>query len=251
MRRRLHDGWWRLVEAFLIAAFGGTLICLVGTGHFLRYLRSEMAIPLVLTGCCLVGLAVWTVVVVCRRPSDSEPDHDHDGHHDHGAVKSLWLLLVPVLIAAVISPPAIGAQLAQRRGPAPVSASDVPALPDIPTSGGGAGAVIGLPMAKYEALAVTRPPEELAGRRFAITGFVINKPDGDGWYLARIRIQCCAADGVPVLVGISGAGPQPDDTWLEVIGTYQRPEQVPYGEVARLFAEEVRPIEEPADPYVY
>ncbi|MFC7623359.1 TIGR03943 family putative permease subunit [Microlunatus sp. GCM10028923] len=263
-KRKSHPGWARLAEAFLILSLGGTLIGIVGTGHYQRYLRSEMAIPLLLTGGCLAALALWTMIVVCLRPRNAEAhdheehadaEHDHDGHdhegHGHGGAWSVWLLLVPVVIVAVISPPAIGAQLAQRRGPAPVSAADAPPLPDVPTSAGGSGQVMGLPMAKYAALAVTRPPEELAGRRFTITGFVINHPQGDGWYLARIRIQCCAADGVPVLVRITGAAPQNDDRWLEVTGTFQPPVVESSGYVARLAAEDVREIPEPADPYVY
>ncbi len=275
-RRGLHQGWWRLVESYLIMALGGTLIGIVWSGHFLRYVRPEMTIPLVVTGACLIGLALWTIVVTCRRraaatqTSDQpvgDPAHDHAGAHDHGShgdhghgdhghgghgpVWSVWLIVVPVLIAALLSPPAIGAQLAQRRGPAQVSTAEAPPLPDVPVTAGSTGEALGLPMGKYVALAMSADEQELTGRRFTVTGFVINRPEGDGWYLARIRIRCCAADGVPLLIRILDAPPQADDGWVEVTGSYLPPERESYGPVARLKFESVLPIEEPDNPYVF
>lgn len=257
MSARSHQGWWRLVESYLILALGGTLIGIVWSGHFLRYVRPEMAIPLVVTGCCLIGLALWTIVVTCRRRAEGVDDHEghddhgHGGHGDHGPVWSVWLIVVPVLIAAVISPPAIGAQLAQRRGPAQVSAADAPPLPDVPVPAGSAGEAVGLPMGKYVALAMSAEEHELAGRRFTVTGFVINRPDGDGWYVARIRIRCCAADGVPLMIRVIDPPPQADDGWVELTGTYLPPVREKYGMITQLKFDSVRPIEEPENPYVF
>ncbi len=260
MSRRLHQGWWRLVESYLILALGGTLIGVVWSRHFLRYVRPEMAIPLVVTGGCLIGLALWTIAVTCRRQrvADDHEGHGHGGHGhgghghgDHGPVWSVWLIVVPVLIAALISPPAIGAQLAQRRGPAQLSAAEAPPLPDVPVPAGSGGEALGLPMGKYVALAMSAEEGELAGRRFTVIGFVVNRPKVDGWYLARVRIRCCAADGVPLLIRIVDPPPQADDGWVEVTGTYLPPERESFGMITKLRFESLRPTEEPENPYVF
>jgi uncharacterized repeat protein (TIGR03943 family) len=54
-----------------------------------------------------------------------------------------------------------------------------------------------------------------------LTGFVTPGPDGQPM-LARIVLTCCAADGRPIKVGLTGGTPVTvqDDTWVKVIGVY-------------------------------
>lgn len=248
---RLHGGWWRLVEAYLIMAFGATLIAIVWSGHYLRYVRPELAFPLILTGASLLALGVWTLVVTCRRPVATEPSGGHD--HHHGTMWSVWLIIVPVLVAALISPPAIGAQLAQRRDQAPVpmpersSGTSTTQPPRVST-----GEVEALPMNKYVLRAFIDEEAELAGRRFRVGGFVINQGEQADWYVARIRIRCCAADAVPMKVGIVGElPPYPDDTWVEVTGSYLPVVRESDGPIARLRFEEVREVKAPENPYIF
>jgi uncharacterized repeat protein (TIGR03943 family) len=105
----------------------------------------------------------------------------------------------------------------------------------------------------YASRAVWDSGASLTDRRVRVTGFVSPRPGG-GTYLTRMVLTCCAADGRPVKVGLSGqtpAGLDPD-TWVEVVGRYDprtdkdraNDETIPYLEV-----ESVRVVEEPVQPY--
>ncbi|GAA3351745.1 hypothetical protein GCM10020358_82640 [Amorphoplanes nipponensis] len=139
--------------------------------------------------------------------------HDeHGGHHHEPRVG--WLLLLPVLGLLLVAPPALGSDAAGQAGTvltAPGADSDYPTLP--------AGDPVDLGLLDYASRAVFDGGRSLTGRTLRLTGFVTPGPDGQPM-LARMVMSCCAADGRPIKVALSGDVPAavPADTWIQVVG---------------------------------
>jgi uncharacterized repeat protein (TIGR03943 family) len=168
-----------------------------------------------------------------------------DDGHGHSGPRVAWLLVVPVFAIFLIGPPALGSYAASRGGTSVAKQSDYAPLP--------AGDPVTLPVLDYASRAVWDRGASLGDRRVRLTGFVSPRPGG-GVYLTRMILTCCAADGRPVKVGLSGdvPGPLPADTWIEVTGRYDERvdkdrannESIPY-----LRAESIREVAQPTQPY--
>jgi uncharacterized repeat protein (TIGR03943 family) len=157
-----------------------------------------------------------------------------------------WLLVVPVFAIFLVGPPALGSFAASRGGTSVAKQSQYAPLPS--------GDPVALPVLDYASRAVWDRGASLTDRRVRLTGFVSPRPGG-GVYLTRMILTCCAADGRPVKVGLSGAAVPaglPADTWIEVTGRYDpkvdkdraNNETIPY-----LEAESVREVTQPTQPY--
>jgi uncharacterized repeat protein (TIGR03943 family) len=176
------------------------------------------------------------------RPDDAQP---HEDGHDRSRVG--WLLLVPALALLVFSPPALGSFQATRNGTALSigSTSDFAPLP--------AGDPVRVTLLDYASRAVFDQGRSLNGRTVLLTGFVITGPHGEP-YLARMFVGCCAADGRPVKIGLTGdlPGDLIPETWIEVTGTYtdQADRDLVNGEVIPyVSAVAVHAIQPPQEPY--
>ncbi|GIF03928.1 TIGR03943 family putative permease subunit [Actinoplanes siamensis] len=173
--------------------------------------------------------------------------HDHDNGHGHGHHEPRvgWLLLLPVLGLLLISPPALGSFAANQAGSVgPAAASDYPPLP--------AGDPVELSLLDYASRAVFDGGRSLAGRDVKLTGFITPGPDGKPM-LARIVLTCCAADGRPIKVGLTGAPiDAPPDAWVEVVGVYRGEvgsDPVNKAQVAYLDIKSWQEIDQPKQPY--
>jgi len=127
-----------------------------------------------------------------------------------------WLLILPVLGLLLVAPPALGSYAAGQAGSvlsAQNAESDYPPLPE--------GDPVPLSMLDYASRAVFDEGKSLTGRNLQLTGFITPGPDGK-LMLARIILSCCAADGRPIKVGLSGNAPTgvAADTWVQIDGTY-------------------------------
>lgn len=208
------------------------------TDLHLRYVKPEMQPLVVLTGLGLVLAGALGVLRTIRSEADEE--------HDHPAPAAAWLLVLPLLVMGSLSPPALGAYTAARAD----TTIEVPtfSLPPLPEPRDGA---VDLTLTDYYSH-VLYDAEVLRGATIRLTGFA-TPVDGE-WYLTRMALSCCAADGRPVKVLADGAGSRPvpaADTWLEVIGTYSSP-RVPAGGTASVPAfrvQQLRQVPPPADPY--
>lgn len=171
-----------------------------------------------------------------RQEFDHHPEDDaplvHAHGHDHGGNGPAvgWALLLPVAVVALISPPALGADAAQRQitsaGPrvveTPAGGYEVSPLPE--------GDPSEVNVAIFQEHAWFGNKEDLAQRDVAMTGFVVPAEDGDGWYVARMTIACCAADALAIRVKITGQPAPPTDSWVRVVGKYV-PEENPSSNV--------------------
>jgi uncharacterized repeat protein (TIGR03943 family) len=251
----------RDAQAAVLLLVGATLVKISVTGAYVRYVKPGLLPLLLAAGVVLMTVAVVTLWRAVRAPApgphpanaddeyDAEADADHDGghEHDHGRSRVGWLLVVPTLALLLFAPPALGAYQADRNGTALSRGadSDYATLP--------AGDPVRLPLLEYAARAVFDQGRSLAGRRVALTGFVLAGPDGRP-YLTRLVVGCCAADARPVKIGLTGDVPSDlvPDQWLEVEGVYsERMVRDPVNGEAIPFVSVVtsREIAAPAEPY--
>ncbi|GIL25358.1 TIGR03943 family putative permease subunit [Actinocatenispora comari] len=190
----------RHVEAVLLLLVGGTLIKLVATGGYLRYVRPAMAPLLVCSGVVLIAVGAGSFARIRR-------DHAHGGPVG-------WLLLVPILLILVAPPPTVDTFGAARSGTAvsrPTGRfAPLPSTDPAP-----------LTLTDYAARALYGHGSTLRTRRVLLTGFVTRGAPGQE-YLTRMVITCCAADARPVKVRMAGRIPADlaADAWLSVIGRY-------------------------------
>jgi uncharacterized repeat protein (TIGR03943 family) len=170
----------------------------------------------------------------------TEDAQDPDGH-SHGAIPNVaWLLLLPGLVTFVISPPPLGAYLAERR------ANDVTNATAVTTELGGAKIV---PVRVEEFVwRAQADPDSLQGRSVKMTGFVSYDND-DNWYVTRMSISCCAADAVAFRVRVDEAETPERDQWVTVTGVWVEGSGATPRDPPALVADDVTPADPPKNTY--
>jgi putative membrane protein len=230
--------------AVVLLLLGGITARICLTGDYLRYVKPGM-LPLLVAAAVML-LAIGSATLWYHVRQRSRPDnHTDDGHHAHEPGVA-WLLLIPVLVLAVLAPPAIGADAAARAGTALAEpAGDFPPLAE--------GDPTPLALRDYASRAVFDDGRTLGDRHIKLTGFVTIGPHGET-ILTRMILTCCAADARPIKVGLRGAVPTgiTANTWLDAIGTYtpyRITDAVNSGIIPFLDATTVTETQQPDDPY--
>lgn len=238
-------------QAVIMLLLGGAIVRIGLTGQYLRYVKHGLQPFLLVAGVLLVAAAVMTLWYDWRaKPTAHDHDHDEDDDdgHGHSEPRVGWLLILPVLGLLLVAPPALGSYAAGKAGSvlsAQSSQSDYPPLP--------AGDPVPVTLLDYASRAVFDAGKSLTGRTVQLTGFVTPGPDGQPM-LARIVLTCCAADGRPIKVGLTGAVPKsvPADTWVKVVGVYTpRTEKDPvnHAQVPYVLVKTWTGTTEPKNPY--
>ncbi|MBO4161335.1 TIGR03943 family putative permease subunit [Micromonospora antibiotica] len=205
----------RGTQAVVLVFLGSAILRASLTDLYLRYVKQGLRPFLVAAGLLLVITALVALAQELRhlnRPED-QPDDDGHGHGGSGPAVG-WLLLLPALALLFVVPPALGADTAARAGSALTDDRDA-AFPPLPP-----GDPAELPLLEYGYRAVYDHGRTLQDRRIQLTGFLVPGPDGEP-LLARIMLSCCAADGIPVKVGLRGDVPEgPANTWVRSTGRW-------------------------------
>jgi uncharacterized repeat protein (TIGR03943 family) len=228
----------RQAQAVVLVLFGGAILKASLTDLYLRYVQAALQPFLIASGVLLVLAAAATLWYDLRgRPEE---------HHHHHEPRVGWLLVLPVLGLLLIAPPALGSYTAEQSGTVQAGAeSDYPPLP------GGDPAPVGL--LDYASRVIYDEGRSLTGRRLQLTGFVAGG-DGGVPMLARIVVSCCAADGRPIKVGLTGGPPVdlPAGTWVQVTGRYtdkRGKDPVNQADIAFLEVEQWQPVSAPKQQY--
>jgi uncharacterized repeat protein (TIGR03943 family) len=225
----------RDTQHVLLVLLGGALLRIAADDTYLRYVRPPHRWLLLAAGAVIVVLAIVGLV----RDRTGPPAHEHGGH-------SPWLLLVPVLVIALVTPPALGADSVGRAGARNAAVQDSDVFGPLPP-----GDPAELSVAEFVQRAVWDTTGALAGREVQLTGFVVRR--GAATELARLTIACCAADARPNRVRLVGDVNDPEpDTWLQVQGVLQEGSATEAtGHVPALTVTSARTIPPPPDPYEY
>jgi uncharacterized repeat protein (TIGR03943 family) len=211
----------RQAQAVVMVLLGAVIVKASVTDAYLRYVKHGLRPLLIVGGLLLVAmgaLALWyeirDLARPVSRPHDGVDEHEHE--HGHREPRVAWLLVLPVVALLLVAPPALGSYTAAQSGSmltAQNASSDYGPLPP--------GDPVELGLLDYASRAVFDQGRSLTGRHLLLSGFITPGPQGQPM-LARIVVACCAADGRPIKVGLSGnvpAGVSPN-SWIQVIGTY-------------------------------
>ncbi|MET8158744.1 TIGR03943 family protein [Sphaerisporangium sp. NPDC005289] len=234
-----------MAQNLVLALVGGALLRVSALSTaYLNYVRPGFRAPLVAAGVILFALGVFGLVQEWRRPYPPSGEAA-TRRRSHGP-RVAWLLCLPIVAVFLINPPALGSFAAARdQTPQPRPAP------------GGYGALAGdaptaMPVGEFIGRAWSDGGRTLAGRRVKLTGFAVPSGNKGQWYLARMRLRCCAADAFPLKVAVLGVPAPRPDTWVEVTGawvpvTYDR---LPKGTAApALTATALAKVARPAEPY--
>lgn len=223
----------RDVQDTTLALVGGTVLAVGISDVHLRYVKPGMQWLLIVAGALLLVIGLRDV----SRRREGEPEHP--------APRTAWLLMLPVLVMALVTPGALGSFSADRSPSRPPPLTD--GFPALRADRDGA---VDLSLSSFTAR-VAYAQNSLAGRRVRLVGFV--SPQDQGWAITRVQLSCCAADGRPIRVRALGdraqAAPE-RDTWVEVVGTAGALQGGDGGEVtAGLEIEQMTAVDAPARPY--
>jgi uncharacterized repeat protein (TIGR03943 family) len=194
--------------------FGGAVLKAGLTDIHLRYVKAALQPFLIGTGVLLVVAAAMTLVHHLRPgPAETSADGHAHTHHEPGVG---WLLILPVVGLLLVTPPALGSYAAGQSGSALAGAQAEAKFGPLPP-----GDPVALSLMGYATRAVFDSGRTLTGRQVRLIGFVTAGPDGQP-VLTRMAMACCAADGRPIKVGLTGdiRVDAPADTWIQVVGTY-------------------------------
>ncbi|MFT4265033.1 MAG: TIGR03943 family protein [Nocardioides sp.] len=223
----------RRTQGLVVALLAAVLLRLAWSGEYLRFVLPWMRWPIVGAGLVLALMALGPAL--SRGPEGERVPW------------STWLLLAPTIVVFAVSPPPLGAYLAEHR-PSQAAAEPATALPPalviLPDTGSGPRS-IGVDDLTWDA-AQDDDPMQLTGVPLTMDGFVSGT--GDAWYLTRLVIFCCAADAVVERVEIRGAPAPARNRWVRVTGTWV-PQTGRNGTDPVLEASEVTRIPTPKDPY--
>ncbi|MBO7941049.1 TIGR03943 family putative permease subunit [Streptomyces antibioticus] len=206
----------RWVTAGLLALGGlGLLRTSLFTEEYLRYVKEGMRPLLVASGVLLVLLGAAEAVAAWRgRAGDSE-SLSHAGHDHSGVPRVAWLLVLPALSLLFYAPPALGSYTASREAPKAVAVVAEDGFDPLP-----AASPLPITLTDFTQRVQQDTTRAIKGRTVLMTGFVTPAEGGDGWYLTRILLSCCAADAQSVKVRVYGPAAPEADTWVTVTGTW-------------------------------
>jgi putative membrane protein len=232
----------REVQGVVQVLIGGAVLRASLTDLYLRYVRSGLRPFLVVAGVVLVVAGLATLWYEFRRGRGSRRNRDALPHHEP---RIAWLLLLPLFALIIVGPPALGSYAADRNGTALQRPPGFDPLP--------AGDPLRLDVLDYATRAVYDHGNGLGNRRIKLVGFLTIGHTGTP-YLTRMVMSCCAADALPIKVGLSGKLPTnlKPNAWLEVTGHYtnrQLTDEANKGTIPFIDITEVSPVPAPRQPY--
>jgi uncharacterized repeat protein (TIGR03943 family) len=247
--QRIEAG--RLIAGIVLSCLGLSIGQAVLSGSYLSFVRPVMRLPLGLAG---VVLLVVGVVGAFTSVQPAAPGGDG---HGGGRLAPLLLAIVPVVVLAVVRPPALDAAAASNIPPAAMAAPADSGTTVEPLPGPADRPV---PIT-FDELATrvyaTNGPDTLRGRTLLLTGFVA-KAQGDvpggRVRIGRYMIWCCAADATfsdAYVRWPAGAAAPEAGSWFTVRAAVDGILVDQGQRHVLLTAEQVTAIAQPRQPYEY
>lgn len=230
----------RETQHVLLLVLGGALLRIAVDDTFLRYVRPSHRWLLLAAGAVMVALAA--IALLRDRRGARVGDH-HSAAERHAP----WLLLLPVLLIALVAPPALGADSVTRVGNSSAVLRDTDVFTPLPPDD-----APDVPVMEFVQRAVFDHTGTLDGHDVTLTGFAVRR--GATVELARLTISCCAADARAARVRLQGGHLDAvvQDTWLRIRGTLVPGSATPAEHhVPAMIVRSVETVAAPSDPYEY
>lgn len=236
----------RLVTSGILAVWGAVLSYFYFSGRIGSYLHPSFHLWTVLCGGVLVVMAL--AVLLLPEAGDENCDDDCGHVHGGGPVSRAFtgvILVVPLVVAAYVSPSQFSASTVLNRGYIQ-DVADLPGYqpfiePALPTEDGsvepGTPGDAGSYLARNERgviqaqtadlLYAAQEPtmrEDFENKDVELVGQFMparsNNARGDRFDLVRMYVMCCAADARPVAILVQGQRPEnfPEMSWVKVTG---------------------------------
>ena len=269
----------RYLSAGVLTIWGIMLGYFVISGRLASYLHPSFHVWTAGSAIVLMLLAVGLLFLPERGHHDGDSccDHTHDQQWPVRSGLAAAVLVLPITLAATISPDQFGAATVNNRGYIE-SLNDLPSYqpyvePALPESDGSQpsteteidGSFISKNAAgqiKAQTIDLLYAAEEstmradFEGKEVEVIGQFMParemNPEKDRFNLVRMFIICCAADARPVAITVQTDGPQsvPEMSWIKVTGTASFP--IESGRrVPLLVANSVIPCEPPEETFIY
>ncbi len=248
--------WFPLLQAALIGATGVMLLVKV-FGDTLPFYVHVRYTPLIMgTGIVLLLLAVAQVWFILRQTGGGEHGHAHEHGANSWRSPAVLALLLPILLGLLVPSRALGTSAIDSRGFGS-SGSGMRTVQSV----AGSEAALGIPdpsqwsmLDWVNALLYEPDNPRLQGQPIELEGFVWRRAElaEDQFIVSRFVVSCCTADGLAIGMPVvwQDASELPNDSWVRVSGTVGLSD-VNGHEEAVVLANEVSPIEQPAEPYLY
>lgn len=277
----------RILTAFALGVWAVLMLWIWGTGRVADYLHPQFHAGVAVAGfvlLLLVPIWLWASAESSHDCCSCVHDHHEHGHRGTGAwsVLIFAVIVVPVAMAAFVSPGQFGEAAVRNRGlvgdvsllPSATSlggswetapaVADGENLPDVSDFGGEEGVEYftraadgAIQLQIIDLLYAAQEPalrETFENERVALVGqYVPSKDAGSRDFdLVRMFVVCCAADARPLGVRVlSSAKPElPGMAWVRATGVARF---VGEGESVepRLELEKIVPVEPPADKLLH
>lgn len=228
-------------QGLVLVFLGVVLVRLAAGGAYLSFVTPWMRWPIIISGVLLIIVAAGPALGLSETRAEGHgTDRDPT---EHGVPAATWLLLLPGLVVFTVSPPALGAYLAERRAGDAPAASPTSTFAPLP-----AGDPVEVELEEFVWRAQVDDGTTLADRTVRVSGFVTHGKDG-GWYVTRMSIGCCAADATVARVRVDDPSTPERDSWVEVTGTWVEGTGTKRREVPRIIAGDVAGIRTPRQTY--
>jgi uncharacterized repeat protein (TIGR03943 family) len=269
----------RYFSAGVLAVWGIMLGYFVISGRLASYLHPSFHIWTAASSVVLVLLAAGLLFLSEQGHHECESccDHVHDQQRPVRSVLGAAVLVLPIALAATVSPDQFGAVTVNNRGYIE-SINDLPSYqpyvePVLPqsedsqpaTDSGDDGSYMAKNAAgqiKAQTVDLLYAAEEptmradFEGKEVEVIGQLMpareNNTQKDRFNLVRMFIICCAADARPVVITVQTDEPHgvTEMSWIRVIGTASFP--IEGGRrVPLLVANSVTPCDPPEETFIY
>ncbi|MCW4384654.1 TIGR03943 family protein [Salinibacterium sp. SYSU T00001] len=249
--QRVWDAWRRWQGLALAAAVLVSTLWLAATGQLVLYIHPRYVVFTV--AMALIGVVFVVAGLVAGRGAT---EGEQPRRLARAASLTGSVLAGALALALVIIPPATltTATASQRE-------INSTALGEVDESVTEAASVAGA-SASFTVLDWASLLRQTSDRAFyadkpaEVLGFIT--PDSDdpenSFYVSRFKVTCCAVDAQPVGVPVylpDWQGEFSPDAWVEVTGTFDTNPSRGSAQPLALIPEEIVPVDQPEEPYLY
>jgi uncharacterized repeat protein (TIGR03943 family) len=269
----------RYFSAGVLTIWGITLGYFLISGRIASYLHPSFHFWTAGSAVVLVLLAVGLLFLPEQGHHECESccDHVHDQQRPVKSGISVAILVLPIVLAAVISPDQFGAATVNNRGYI-ASINDLPSYqpfaesalpesedsqPDAASEGDGSyltkNAAGQIKAQTIDLLYAAEEPTmraDFEGKEVEVIGQFMPVPEGDAqsdrFTLVRMFIICCAADARPVAITVQTGATHnvPEMSWIKVTGTASFPMESG-GRIPLVVASSVSSCDPPEETFIY